>query len=76
LAVISSVAVAAAATFPAIAQAPGLPSGAGGSAPPAVASITDFAGAIWAHPMFGFELALSVPGPVVNTKRTAKLTNL
>ena len=40
------------------------------AAPPTAASHPDFTGAIWAHPMLGFEPPLSGPGPVVNTKRT------
>src|ERR1700675_1423082 len=68
LAVISSVAAAAAAASPALAQAPA-PVGGGATAQTA-ASIPDFPGAIWAHPMLGFEPPLSGPGPVVNKKRT------
>jgi hypothetical protein len=53
LAVISSVAAAAAAASPALAQAPAPVDSA------APASIPDFTGAIWAHPMLGFESPLS-----------------
>ena len=65
LAVIGS--AVAAAAGPALAQAP---APAGGAAAPTAAAIPDFTGAIWAHPMLGFELPLSGPGPVVNTTRT------
>jgi hypothetical protein len=68
LAVISSVAAGAAA--PALAQAPAPVGGAGGATAQSAASIPDFTGAIWSHPMLGFEQPLSGPGPVVNTKRT------
>jgi hypothetical protein len=68
--VISSVAAAAAATSPALAQAPALAGGADGAATQTAASIPDFTSAIWAHPMLGFESPLSGPGPVVNAKRT------
>ena len=67
LAVISSVAAAAAAASPSTAQQPA-PAGGGASAQSA-ASIPDFTGAIWAHPMLGFESPLSGPGPVVNKRR-------
>ena len=67
LAVISSVAVAAAAASPTLAQQPAPVGGASAnSAPP----IPDFTGAIWAHPMLGFEPPPSGPGPVVNRRRT------
>ena len=66
LAVISSVAATAVAASPALAQAP---APAGGTAQNA-ASIPDFTGAIWSHPMLGFEQPLSGPGPVVNKQRT------
>jgi hypothetical protein len=70
LAVISSVVAAAAAASPTLAQAPALAGGADGAALQTGASIPDFTGAIWAHPMLGFESPLSGLGPVVNTKRT------
>jgi hypothetical protein len=70
LAVISSVAAAATVTSPALAQAPASAGGADGAAPQTGASIPDFTGAIWAHPMLGFESPPAGPGPVVNTKRT------
>jgi hypothetical protein len=69
LVVISSVAVAAAAAAPTLAQQPAPVGGAGGARTQS-ASIPDFTGAIWAHPMLGFELPLSGPGPVVNKRRT------
>jgi hypothetical protein len=64
---ISSVAAAAAAAPPALAQAP---APVGGATAQTAASIPDFTGAIWAHPMLGFEQPPSGPGPVVNKKRT------
>jgi hypothetical protein len=67
LVVISSAAVAAAAAAPTLAQQPAPVGGAGGARS---ASIPDFTGAIWAHPMLGFESPLSGPGPVVNKRRT------
>jgi hypothetical protein len=67
LAVVSSVAAAAAAASPALAQAPAPVGGVTAQTP---ASIPDFTGAIWAHPMLGFEPPLSGPGPVVNKRRT------
>jgi hypothetical protein len=67
LAVISSVAAAAAVASPTLAQAP---APAGGATAQSAASIPDFTGAIWAHPMLGFESPLSGPGPVVNKRRT------
>src|SRR5580692_10927491 len=70
LAVISSVAAAAAAASVALAQAPTPEGRADGSAARTPASIPDFTGAIWAHPMLGFEPPLSGPGPVVNKRRT------
>ena len=69
LAVISSVAAVAAAS-PAVAQAPAPVGGADSAAAQVAASIPDFTGAIWAHPMLGFEQPLSGPGPVVNKRRT------
>ncbi len=68
LAVISSMAAAAVAASPALAQAPA--GGAAGVTARTAASIPDFTGAIWAHPMLGFESPLSGPGPVVNKSRT------
>jgi hypothetical protein len=68
LAVIGSAAAAAAAA-PALAQAPAA-AGANGATAPTAAAIPDFTGAIWAHPMLGFEQPLSGPGPVVNKSRT------
>jgi hypothetical protein len=67
LTVISSVVAASATASPTLAQPPAL---ADGAASQAAASIPDFTGAIWAHPMLGFESPLSGPGPVVNKKRT------
>ena len=70
LVVISSVTAAAAAASAALAQAPAPAGGAGGAPAQSASSIPDFTGAIWSHPMLGFEQPLSGPGPVVNTKRT------
>jgi hypothetical protein len=69
LVVISWAAVAAAAAAPTLAQQPAAVGGAGGARTQS-ASIPDFTGAIWAHPMLGFESPLSGPGPVVNMRRT------
>jgi hypothetical protein len=69
LVMISSVAVGAAAPAPTLAQQPAPVGGAAGTTAQST-SIPDFTGAIWAHPMLGFESPLSGPGPVVNKKRT------
>src|SRR5271169_6334721 len=68
LAVISS--VAAAAASPALAQAPAPVGDADRATTQSAASMPDFTGAILAHPMLGFEAPLSGPGPVVNKTRT------
>jgi hypothetical protein len=47
----------------------------GAAAEDAKASIPDFNGFIWAHPMLGFEQPLSGPGPVRNTVRRANGTS-
>jgi len=68
--VILALAVAAAAASPILAQQPAPVGGAGGATAQSAPSIPDFTGAIWAHPMLGFESPLSGPGPVVNKRRT------
>jgi hypothetical protein len=70
LELISSVAAAAAAASIALAQAPAPEGSADGATAQSAALIPDFTGAIWAHPMLGFEPPLSGPGPVVNKRRT------
>src|SRR5260370_41904924 len=69
LVVILSVAVAAAAASPTLAQQQAPVGGAGGATAQSAPSIPDFTGAIWAHPMLGFESPLSGPGPGVNKRR-------
>jgi len=67
---ILAVVVAAAAASPIVAQQQAPVGGAGAATAQSAPSIPDFTGAIWAHPMLGFESPLSGPGPVVNKRRT------